>query len=360
MTEPDHGKPTDPLIQRYQEASAEDTRRPASKVREAVRAHAQLMVASKDAIAQATQAPAANQSRWKISLLASIALAGITGLLVLQIDRGTPDEQEAAYGRPSPSAPPAVVASPTQPAAPSLPAPAAMSEKAAPAAPPSTAPTPARKSAAETKEKNKAEPSPSAADAKVARNGRVNPDSQSSTLPHSPAPAAPPPEATQAAPPARLGDAASGNTSMAEAASASRAATSPAPARAAPPSASITRGPAMMQKQDGLSSQLPYAEAPTTTSGTADLTAALHEAARTGRIPQLERALQQGAPINATNGAGQTALMLAVIHGQTATVQRLLTLGANKALLDRDGSSALQHARRLGLDRIASIIEAHS
>ncbi|MDP3310320.1 MAG: hypothetical protein Q8S56_05060, partial [Polaromonas sp.] len=114
MNRPDEN---DELIRRYREASAQDERRPSPQVREAVRAHAELvaptLVASRafgdslplaseegaelarggpslrsSRIAEPADTPAANQSRWKLSLLASIALAGLTGLLVLQFDRG--------------------------------------------------------------------------------------------------------------------------------------------------------------------------------------------------------------------------------------------------------------------------------
>ena len=94
MTEP---RQTDELMQRYLEASVQDTRRPGAHVRDVVRAHAENVIASTlDSAARPldTRTPAANQSRWKISLLASIALAAITGLLVLQFDRSTPEEKE--------------------------------------------------------------------------------------------------------------------------------------------------------------------------------------------------------------------------------------------------------------------------
>lgn len=116
----------DELTLAYRQASAADARRPSEKVREAVRAHAKALLDARAAAGGAaamprcrTPAPAANQVRWKISALASIALAGLTGLLVLQFDRGTPQEQEAAFGQ----APPARAARPA-------PAPAADSPEA--------------------------------------------------------------------------------------------------------------------------------------------------------------------------------------------------------------------------------------
>jgi hypothetical protein len=46
MTEPDRSPPGDELTQRYREASAQDTRRPGAHVRDAVRAHAQMVIAA--------------------------------------------------------------------------------------------------------------------------------------------------------------------------------------------------------------------------------------------------------------------------------------------------------------------------
>jgi len=93
-------------------------------------------------------------------------------------------------------------------------------------------------------------------------------------------------------------------------------------------------------------------------SGTPKLAGALQNAARAGDLPQVERLLQQGAALNAADAAGRTPLVLAAMQGHTAVVQRLLAAGANKALIDNDGLNALQHARRLGYDGIAHLIEA--
>ena len=72
----------------------------------------------------------------------------------------------------------------------------------------------------------------------------------------------------------------------------------------------------------------------------------------------MESLIHQGAPIDARDNAGRTALMLAAVHGQTTTVQKLLALGANPALVDREGLNAAQQARRLGYTRIADLIGA--
>lgn len=93
-----------------------------------------------------------------------------------------------------------------------------------------------------------------------------------------------------------------------------------------------------------------------------DAKTALQQAARSGSIAQLERLLAPGVPLqsvlNAPDDAGKTPLVLAVINGHAAMVQRLLALGANPALVDQSGINALQHARQRGRADIAALIEA--
>lgn len=326
MNRPDEN---DELIRRYREASAQDERRPSAHVREAVRAHARIIAASKAAGPVPPPAPAANQSRWKLSLLASVALAGLTGLLVLQFDRGTPEEQQAASGQRSPSAgaaPPALDNAPVvMPASPS------------PAAPS----TPRARSPADA----------------------VKPRGEVSARPVTPlAPATPPPAA---APDASARDHAR------EQAAPLPFPTAPAPARSitrlapAPAADAAARSAAPAQRQEKAQAQESFVlQAPQAGlepgSPAMAMAIALHEAARTGRITQLNSLLRQGAPINAPDSAGRTPLMLAVIHGQTAVVQRLLAAGANPALVDREGRNALQQAQGLGLNQIASLIAAAS
>lgn len=312
MNRPDEN---DELIRRYREASAQDERRPSAQVREAVRAHAAMISASKTASPAPSPARAANQSRWKLSLVASVALAGLTGLLVLQFDRGTPDEQDTALGRPAPAVIPPLPASP-----PPAVADAKIAHSEVPAARPMT-PSPAPKTVAR--------PAKSAPEAGV-------------TAP------SPPPGAQQAPAPARerTVDAAREQTRE-------KAMVSPEPqatARAAPAAPSLRMLPAPAPAQESLATQAPR-------SATA-LAAALHQAARAGQVAEAEALLQQGAGLNAPDGTGRTALVLAVIHGHSELVRRLLALGANPALADREGLDALQHARRLGRDDMVRMIEA--
>ena len=81
----------DELTLRYREACEQDDRRPSDSVREAVHAHARMMIAARgpnggqpEGHEEQTEAPpAANQSRWKMSLLASVAIRSrrFSGLL---------------------------------------------------------------------------------------------------------------------------------------------------------------------------------------------------------------------------------------------------------------------------------------
>ena len=317
MTEP---RQTDVLAQRYLEASAQDPRRPPDRVRDAARAHALDVIASKTLPATAnrpaTNQPAANQSRWKMTLLASVALAGMTGLLVLQFERGTAEEKEIALGQPvasSAAAPPAAPATAPvlAPATPKeLPPAAAQAKTAAkPAAPPPAMPAPAPPMADSNATKAAppaTQPEPSAPEMLATPLMRPRP-----------APQAP------AAPTAEAGGVTSGSIAP--------------PAIAAAPGLRAARAKA---------------------SQSLGVQQAFIEAARAGNTAQLENLLQQGAQLNAADETGRTALMWAAINNQIATVQKLLALGASTAIQDRDGLNALQHARRLGLDNMTALLAA--
>lgn len=397
MTEPEHSQHGDELLQRYREASADDTRRPGAHVRDAVRAHAQMVIeAGKQAGASqavantdAAQRPAANQSRWKISALAGFALAGLTGLLVLQFDRGTDEEKELAFGQPSPAAQSSPAAAPSAATGTAPPVSPPMAATPDPVAPQTPAPEPdARKRSAETAKPALKSPASSAQDKAVASPAANEPATRKketrapmdttapSTAPFAiPAPAAMPAPAPvapiqenaqpwpgQAPHMAGIGSGSPSATpsqaDMLAAAPAARQAPAPAAAAAAAPAAPAARAVTPLQKQEGaLQYRAPRAE---TGAGPNRLAGALQDAARAGRLELLERLLQQGAPVNAADTAGRTPLILAVMQGHTAVVQRLLAAGANPALVDQEGLNALQHARRLGFDGIAHLIEAAS
>ncbi|CAN7204713.1 ankyrin repeat domain-containing protein [Polaromonas sp. LjRoot131] len=373
MTEPDR---SDELTQRYREASAQDARRPGAHVRDAVRAHAQMVIEAGRQIpatgSGAPTPPPANQSRWKISALASLALAGLTGLLVLQFDRGTDEEKDLAFGQPSASAPPAAATAPTAPAAADAvtsqaPQADSRSAKARQAESPLPAPKAPPAPAAPAAKKSTAPPSLSGSTAPKAEAEAARPPPPSPA----PSPAAPPPAAPEiaAAQENLLFERSARQSETVMGGQAASAAPVPQAAPAAPAAAAVQRSAPMAAPSAAAPAAAPPEEkrerqsAPASVlrkeaPGIPKLAGALQNAARAGNLPQVERLLQQGAALNAADAEGRTPLILAAMQGHTAVVQRLLAAGANTALIDHDGLNALQHARRLGYDGIAHLIEA--
>lgn len=379
----------DELTQRYREASEQEDARPGAHVRTAVRAHAQMLAAAPLPTAPtAPTAPipvAANQSRWKITALATVAVVGLTGLLLLQFQRGTPEEQEIAYGQrraeaPARAQPPA--------AAPPAPAPAAEAPSvapAAPAAPPvpqgrarddaspsarSGAQKPAAPALGQAGPLAKTAPPPAIQEAESPKAAGVAgavsgfPASPPLTADRSSVSGSAPPMAPSA-PSAPRGEMRE-RLAVQDAPVARAAVPPPAPAaaaetsRSAAPVQALPAPKAVLRRQDSsaadnsLSAAAPRAD----NGGSAALPDDLWEATRRGHAQQVESLVRQGAPIDARDNAGRTALMLAAMSGQTTAVQKLLALGANPALVDREGLNAAQHARRLGHTRIADLIDA--
>nr|WP_250430613.1 ankyrin repeat domain-containing protein [Pontibacter ruber] len=70
----------------------------------------------------------------------------------------------------------------------------------------------------------------------------------------------------------------------------------------------------------------------------------------------------KGFPIDHVNRLGWTALMEAVVLGNGSktyveVVQTLVDAGCNTSIPDKDGVTALQHARKMGFSAIASVLE---
>ena len=374
----------DDLMLRYHEASAQDQRRPADRVRKAVQAHARMLAAANKRTTESVsaQVPAANQSRWRVSMFASVLLAGLAGLLMLQFDRGTPQEKELLQGVPVPGV---TTASPAS-RAPPLPQAAAgknegeQTSATAAASKPPTAALPVPGSARFATELSAAkrsmpEPFPSTeatqpTDARKETEPRQDMDTQSQTsgrvaLKAAPAPAPEAAGATAPAPPPPTPTPAA--AAAAAAAPTAIAVPLPAPAiqaqaqaEARPSNRSGILSEGLLQK-DSEAAALQAPRQSALARAAQAPASALHEAARSGRLPELERQLAIGTTqLNAADAAGRTPLMLAVMGGHADAVQRLLAAGANRALVDHDGLTALQHARRLGRERIAAMIEAGS
>ena len=72
--------------------------------------------------------------------------------------------------------------------------------------------------------------------------------------------------------------------------------------------------------------------------------AALRQAAETDAVPRLQASLADRVDIEARDANGRTALMLAVLHGQTDAVDTLLANGADPNAADESGATPLQVA----------------
>jgi ankyrin repeat protein len=90
---------------------------------------------------------------------------------------------------------------------------------------------------------------------------------------------------------------------------------------------------------------------------------ALTPAAHHGHPSTVRILIDAGLDIDHVNNLGWTALIEAVILGDGGPVYQeivgtLVDAGADRNIADRDGVTPLQHARRMGFDKIADRIEA--
>ena len=89
---------------------------------------------------------------------------------------------------------------------------------------------------------------------------------------------------------------------------------------------------------------------------------ALIAAAHLGHVEVVRMLIAAKAPLNHVNNLGWTALIEAVVLGNggadhTATVAALVAAGADVTVPDRQGTTALGHARTRGYGQIARILE---
>ena len=435
-------RPTeDELIARYHEAAALDGASPSTDLRAAVLAQAEVTAwkhadaaenpddhaidevaagalpagaeaefAAELPLPAGAAVEAANDRRWFIPAVASIAVLGLATLLALQFDRSGPADRAVALGQRS--GPPTDVAAPA-----AVPAPpeSMASEVATPeAAPPSPEAAPESAVASATPAHEPTAPPPIAAPVEAPRKTAAPaPVPVKERAVEHPAPAAKPAPTPRAKPPApaREDRATARRQAPAEAPSPRRApapapaassteSTAPAPTAAAPlpdttgpqaPAGNAHRRPgpggefaapdAAYEHDRGplASADAPRAsprlQRPGPTMGmSADPADAapnaeatrrpaltpsqrLLAAATQGQMTAAREALQQGAPANASDGSGRTALMLAARRGDVGMARLLTAAGADARRPDGHGLSAIDHARRAGHEALARHLE---
>lgn len=333
----DHLPPTpdDALLKRYREANELDAARPGPALRENVLAHARAVAASRLETPPPNARPAANDSAWTWRALGSLAVIGLVGLLVLQFDRGTPEEQELAMG--AGSARPAAEIAATQ-AAPTAPAGTAESATA-PAPPPQPEPQQQKQAPEAQTRFMKRPPAPVAPAPEAAdRMAGAEPAQEAErAAPAASAEVAPPPQA-----PAAAVAPAPASKAMAPQAPAPmpRAATAPAPASAdsaTPAGASRNAAEGVLRERREITTARPAAPP-----------SPLFAAIASGNVEAVQQQLAEGADPNAPDATGRTPLIAAVRTGNEAVVRQLLAAGADRTLRDRDGLSAADHAEQSG------------
>ena len=404
---------TDELVRRYHEASAQDPARPSPALRETVLAQARAAAArSASSTGDAESSPdktpewiannnpltpgsdqksskspkqatnngrhAANDSSWRLRAVASVAVLGLATLLFLQFERGTPDERELTSGGPA-LAPPAL---------PSRPGKAESADTAsAPAPLPEPAPTsvlrntptpmgpgaaePQRAPAVQARPAAPSSPGKSAVPATLTgESGNVvagvskDAGSLADRAPPAPPGAGPTNRALKAAPPATAPIAEPAPAAApvpATPPAASLGAAAPAPSTA--PARALDASPA--ESRARLAPMPAAAQERAVTTGTAGpATTALPAsqrlltAALSGSLEAARQALKEGAALNATDPAGQTALMLAARRGDEAVVRLLLAAGADRAKTDAAGRTAADLARQQGHATLATLLIA--
>ena len=345
--------------------------------------------------------PAANDSQWKIKALASVAVFGLSALLLIQWDRAPSADQEVAFSTSRPtlstsgstaasmSVPPAAAAPAPKPApaAEQLP-PAALSkdatqaDKATPATPAAAAPLspPASPAPAPAAAKALDKPSLPQASDKAQSASRVDASARAPTVSTNnqatsrAETAVPEASSLEPGPAFSQGTTASPAPAPTPAARQAAQAPEPAPAARAAPNTAPTAAPEPAQaagraKYSAKSNTSSTAQSDSAKPAMGDSETqrsaraparsdALFSAIRSKDLVALQQALANGADKNAKL-SGTPALTLCVQTGQIEMVKLLAALGADVNALDAQGISALAHARRLGQAQISVVLEAY-
>jgi hypothetical protein len=83
----------------------------------------------------------------------------------------------------------------------------------------------------------------------------------------------------------------------------------------------------------------------------------LAKASREANVTEVLALVRRGAPVNALDSTGKSALMHAVEARQPKTIETLVQLGADPHVKGKDGVSAIDVAKRIGDQRILSMLE---
>lgn len=283
---------TEDLDELYRRASARDPSRPNEVVRRKILEHAA-------ALAAPTRKPA-GRARWRPAIFGTLAAAALAGLMVIpRFFNPHPAVESSGSAAPGEAAPTAHAPSTAA-------APPTADARLNAAAPPSAAPS------ADALPLNEVPVPPPTSPRQAAAKSRAN----------APAPAPAPADEPTAGTQLNL-------RGLAQAGPGARA-----PRKSAPPIDETVQSGAAAENRTsfGPSSPVP------------DRSAALRRAAETGDVASLRAILDTPVRIDAPDGRGQTALMLAVSRGQLASVDVLLAHGADPNAANADGTTPLQAA----------------
>ena len=86
----------------------------------------------------------------------------------------------------------------------------------------------------------------------------------------------------------------------------------------------------------------------------------LHRLARVGTPTDIRNAFGNGADVNAIDQFGKTALQSAIAWNKSVNATCLLDLGANPAIQDNDGATALHYAVEYGMREVIESILQHN